>query len=410
MSEAPLPPLPSRRRPAMMLLIAGVSFFCFCAIIAFVFLGIFGWRLGQPDFHESWSPEHKQMLSNIDKALLRSHAQVDDEEDDDAEEDDEEDDDDEEEECCDDEEETEEKAEQKPLEVLDRFVRWHLKMADTRRELSKVAREGKVYHSSLELNNDSVEHLACKHGYGSLLRELLKRGGRGDVRNDRGISVLEAALMHYTRLKGDVAMLEALMEHGIPGNSDGSNKVIYAWSRDEKPSIEALEKLLEHIGTPWESDIFYISLTEGTLPTMQRLAEKYDWQKSDTIKWKVIFGATVSMRHDSVDKLRWALDQLQANPNYYESTFSPVKWMFVLLNNLAEIRSELQDSKAKEGMAQVVADALDILTLLLAYGGALPDDFDETQLPADPELRTRMEKIIRAYCPGANIPQVTSEN
>jgi hypothetical protein len=76
-------------------------------------------------------------------------------------------------------------------------------------ELCEILDATHISAASVDAKGDSLLMLAAYHGHTEVVRALLERGARTDLRNARGLSPLDGAAF-----KGDLVMIEVLVGAG----------------------------------------------------------------------------------------------------------------------------------------------------------------------------------------------------
>ena len=227
--EKKLPSLPGRRTRHVWKILVWVPVAAALALVVELWI-IFGWRVGELSYHESWSPQLRAELQEMDAFLLAEPMrelvidelcedgdisldndddevdEVDGDEDDDDEEDDEEEEDDDEvddeevEDCFADGGEMEVETGDESLEelmedtaerlwrepsflrlYLHKSIELRLRLARARRNLKETAAKG---YQPKEQRYTTAAHLAARLGKAALLRELVERGADPNARNE----------------------------------------------------------------------------------------------------------------------------------------------------------------------------------------------------------------------------------
>lgn len=208
-----------------------------------------------------------------------------------------------------------------------------------------------------------------------------------------------------------LALLEHMLAHGakltIPQPEGGLEArhvtaliaTISALHGDEGAMMEwLLAKGFAPLSAEDRKDIASLSIGLGTLPAMRRIVATYYGELSEEDRYWLLHNS-ICNRADAPQKLRWALEELHADPNaplcYKEEPYAEPDAMSHfctrILWQLSTAISPEPDTPEELAPRQM----LEMLDLLLTHGGALPDP--ERYLPSEPTLRQEYIELINKH-------------
>ena len=385
---------------------------------------IWGWKLGELHFHESWTEEQRADFRYIDDCLLHHNTNnyiklIYDEEPyksprDNA------------------------LADQNRLNTTMHsllhkglLLMYKTILRDSRSALKYAARTGKgsiPRHNSFD--NMTAAHLAGSYGREGLLRELVRRGANLNTEYDTTNETVVDAVFQPSLLPGELrlpparrlALLDFLHEQGADiarkENADDSGKTLRNASVHSmlvrSDHGEVLRWLIEHGVTPGKEDDF-VPLTliylEGSLPMIQDLYRKNllsDVLEPQETKQKLLLQVLLNLYdEDAVEKLRWVLDELGADPTQPVQAcdedecdsagreIHPGDSMAEICLRELHYAWEIFEKNSIETNKQAIMRCLDALELLLAKGCKLEPEWIERYAPGEEELRERYLSITR---------------
>lgn len=280
---------------------------------------LWGWRLGSLTFHESWNHEQREDIAAMADALKSLVDKM---------------------------ESTSELLLQENSSRLNLEIEMRPLLARSYEELRRTAADGKApEHDPVGI---PMTALAARVGKLSLARELVSRGDDPNNVFQSEIS-LDGSMLNESSFQSAIscmplwvlddsaeplpaaeriALLEHMLEHGatltVPqpeGGLDARHVTltiagIAAMRGDEGRMAEWLMDKGFGLQTPTERKTLcmLLSLGEGTLPAMRRIVEKYYGELSDTDRYHLLRNCFTD-RKDALQKLRWVLEDLHADPN-----------------------------------------------------------------------------------------------
>lgn len=391
---------------------------------------LWGWRVGSLHFHESWAPEQQERMLALDAEICHSIARKIELDDRSAAE----------------WQEAMGEATSPTARSFGRAVRdalglsagglaryrriietaaeWRPILASARAALKEAAASGKGT-AEVPALHISLAQLACGYGQMGLVQDLVRHGAAPNAAYPTSVPEYPQTLFHTaiscTPLICSNAFWEArptataaerqallgfLLQHGARINelqTDRHNPALHegvlcAWALGQDGGA-MLEWLLEHGLRVRTQDIAlpaYLLGCNGTLPLFQRLMSKgllpTGQQEDARLLHACLLRAAVracdSEDPDTVEKVRWALEELHADPNAVptlpgEENSSP------LADDCASYLRFLTADKphARQRLA--------ILDLLLAHGAKL--EHPERYIPIEETLRQEYMQVINKH-------------
>ena len=356
---------------------------------------LWGWRVGGLTFHESWTPEQRADLQAMadrvkkiaDDAVNRKNDEL--------------------------------NNLMGSPSTLQELVELRPTLARTYSELKRTAAEGKApEHDEIAF---PMTYLAARVGKPALARELVSRGDDpnnayfSDSIRESSFQAAIACMPFELNSKNSVpipvrqALLEHMLAHGaqqsIPqpmGDNHAITSATYAIisaMRGDKGAMA--EWLLEHgykVNTAQDRLLFAIMLSsgEGTLPAVRRIVEKYYGELNDLDRYTLLHHS-LSLAPDTVEKVRWALEELHADPNaerpeQNDDIYLRASAMQTFCSEELSVLTILPEEGAAD-LKEQHRQRLEILDLLLSHGGKM-DGNPRAYMPADAALREEYIKIM----------------
>lgn len=405
---------------------------------------LWGWRVGGLSYHESWSPEHRAELATMDDKIchmveaevefieqleksLQSHLEK--------------------QPPANDEDELHPDVgwrlykRMNPLASLPRGWRFVVSsaamrdmLAEMRAALKEAAASGRGKVCAMRLEQMSLAHAAIRLGQLGLVRELIQRGESPNTAliNPADPTIRETLFqsailcMPFTigapipSVQERKELMEYMLEHGAlvdGGQTDEEvernghySAILCATSAmfGEGDGGELFEWLLEHglTLTPKMSIIAAILRSEGSLPTMRRLHSKGllgCWAENPQLRAKMLRTLLLESSYtpEIVEKVRWALEELGANPalpvlrDGEADDKNPPREDTPTINLcLCNFYSLDADELSEEKQARATA-VLAILDLLLTHG-ARPEN-PEDYIPQNAAAREQYLAILTRH-------------
>ena len=368
---------------------------------------LWGWRVGSLSFHESWSPEQRAELQEMADGIMNLPDNV-----------------------------------YKNIDVVGAFtdtpgtklgleIEMRPLLVQSYAELRRTAADGKApEHEPIGI---PMTALAARLGKLALARELVTRGDDPNniLRTD---SLLGTEMLHESSFQTAIAcvplwisdepapplpvaertaLLEHMLAHGatltVPQPEGGLDAryvtcliaFLSALNGDEGAMLEwLLDKGFAPLSPEERKQISrLLSMSEGSLPTVRRIVEKYYGELSDIDRYHLMHNS-ISYKADTPQKLRWALTELYADPNatltesdengvLYTMPSGMQHFCITLLVEMKHISTE------EESESPTPDQVLEMLDLLLTHGAKLPDP--EQYLPSDKTLHQKYMHVINKH-------------
>ena len=368
---------------------------------------LWGWKLGELRFHESWSPEQRAELQTLahhilhfrqdyqaspemeaqrlverlnaalqkgSSALLQAHNAT----------------------------------QPSKLESLLLDIKLRGMLAPAYQALRHLASTGKASKNK----GISVAQIACRMQMLELAKEIIRRGEDPNAGFDQEEeTAFQSALLCQSYFDYDyqipsveerLSLLTVMLEHGAkvnlrtaapyPRNTCIISAIISAQS-DPPDHGAVIEWLFDHglkVSTPSdERDAACLAGLEGVLPTLQRLVQQGHLPNTERMKTLLLHNAVTSTAADTPEQTRWLLEELKADPT---RAIEPEDADEPAPTSTSSVLDMISSGSSYDPAGFRIH--LQTLDLLLQHGAQLPENL---ALPRSRALRQEFNAFLKEH-------------